>query len=242
MLNHNQNKSVVSDPTKSSHPQPQPQHLPSTAQPQMYHDPHHTYIPQDQVYHQQHFSPPPPPSRPVEQDSIPERQLHNDLATNLFGRDIAVESYPTSSTAHVAPLSQVEDAKKRSKGTDTSIQPHPCHPPSEASTSTSASNTDIHPVDNPPPTQDFHMGDDVYPAASESDSTSTAITVEEKAPDPPIASEYLMVTAPSSSSYIAHFSIPESLRPAFRDVLCNPPDPDLKIKKKSVRFTKSVRR
>ncbi|KAF9289292.1 hypothetical protein BGZ74_000755, partial [Mortierella antarctica] len=86
------------------------------------------------------------------------------------------------------------------------------------------------------------MGDDVYPAASESDSTSTAITAEEKAPDPPIASEYLMVTAPSSSSYIAHFSIPESLRPAFRDVLCNPPDPDLKIKKKSVRFTKSVRR
>ncbi|KAG0017511.1 hypothetical protein BGZ81_010718 [Podila clonocystis] len=80
----------------------------------------------------------------------------------------------------------------------------------------------------------------VYPTASVSDSTSTAIT-KGKTPDPPIASEYLMVTAPSSSSYIAQFSIPESLRPAFRDVLCNPPDPDLKIKKKSVRFTKSVR-
>ncbi|KAG0037768.1 hypothetical protein BGZ82_001903 [Podila clonocystis] len=79
----------------------------------------------------------------------------------------------------------------------------------------------------------------IYSAASVFD--STAITTKGKTPDPPIASEYLTVTAPSSSSYIAQFSIPESLRPAFRDVLCNPPDPDLKIKKKSVRFTKSVR-
>lgn len=89
------------------------------------------------------------------------------------------------------------------------------------------------------------MGDEsssIYRVASKPESTSSATTAREKSPDPPIASEYLTVTAPSSSSYIAQFSIPESLRPAFRDVLCNPPDPDLKIKKKSVRFTKSVRR
>lgn len=79
----------------------------------------------------------------------------------------------------------------------------------------------------------------IHAAASEPD---TIITAKETSPDLLIASEFLTVTEPSASSYIAQFSIPEILRPAFRDVLCNPPDPNLKIKKKSVRFTQSVRR
>ncbi|KAI9235275.1 MAG: hypothetical protein BYD32DRAFT_438467 [Podila humilis] len=247
MLNQSQDKSVVSDHSKLSHPQPQPQpqphHIPSTSQPHIYHDPHHAHTLLRQDYHQRHLYPPSPP-RPVERDSIPERQLHNDLATNLFGRDTTVESYPSSSTTHVAPAppSQIEAVSRSNNGTNTPIQPDLLHHhPSEASTSTATFNTSIHPPNSPPSMDDTQMRElspSIDTTTSEHDAT---ITAKEISPDPPITSDFLTITEPSASSYIAQFSIPESLRPAFRDVLCNPPDPDLKIKKKSVRFTQSVR-
>ncbi|KAG0330732.1 hypothetical protein BG004_002012 [Podila humilis] len=251
----------------------------------------HSKVPPHQDSRQR-FSPP----RPVEQDAIPaDRQLHYELATNLFGQDTIIDSHSaqisdqtlsSSSTAsfqrsivdsngatvpsdkllsdHSTPMcDSTSTLLNTARSIDVSLQVDAnC---SKSETDQTLSSPTRHPaphndVEQQQPPSKQHQQQHRQQQQQQQQHTTqlmeTTATSENNKPFPSVpsipspssspplhknTSEYCKISAPSLTSYIAQFKIPESLRPAFREVLCTPPNPDIKLKKKSVRFTQTLR-
>ncbi|KAF9426855.1 hypothetical protein BGZ94_005902 [Podila epigama] len=183
--------------------------------------------------------------RRVEQDSRPVKHAHHDdLATDLFGQDVSV--IPTSPRqAPVQPLEATHNVNTydNSSRIPTSIPDLSHNPLSIPSSSLSSSAADI---DMDPSSSKIHSNaqqsarDRSFPTVSPLSNTEQSRSSSISPLLPPTA--YCTISTPSKSSFIAHFKIPETHQAAFRDVLCNPPDPELKVKKTLVRFDQTVRR